>query len=31
MTAAPDTHSHARLGEAARGRILLLIVSILPL
>jgi hypothetical protein len=31
MTAAYDTHSQARLGEAARGPILLLIVSILPL
>jgi hypothetical protein len=31
MTAATDTHSQARLAGAARGRILLLVVSILPL
>jgi hypothetical protein len=31
MTAASDTHSQARLGEAARGPIFLLVVSILPL
>jgi hypothetical protein len=31
MTAAYDTHSQARLVEAARGPISLLIVSILPL
>jgi hypothetical protein len=31
MTAANDTHPHARLDEAARGSIFLLIVSILPL
>jgi hypothetical protein len=31
MTAATDTHSAARLDEAARGSILLLVVSILPL
>jgi len=31
MTAAYDTHSATLHAEAARGRILLLIVSILPL
>jgi hypothetical protein len=31
MTAAYDTHAAARLDEAARGRTILLIVSILPL
>jgi hypothetical protein len=31
MSAAYDTHSAARLAEAARGRIILLVVSILPL
>jgi hypothetical protein len=31
MTAAHDIHSAARLREAARGRIILLVVSILPL
>jgi hypothetical protein len=31
MSAAYDTHSAARIAEAARGRIILLVVSILPL
>jgi hypothetical protein len=31
MNAASDIHSAARLSEAARGRIILLVVSILPL
>ena len=31
MTAAHDSHSHERLSEAVHGRILLLVVSILPL
>ena len=31
MSAASDTLSAARLYEAARGRIILLVVSILPL
>jgi hypothetical protein len=31
MSAAYDTHSLGRLSEAARGRIILLVVSILPL
>jgi hypothetical protein len=31
MNAAYDTHSAARLAEAARGPIFLLVVSILPL
>jgi hypothetical protein len=31
MTAVTDTHSAARLSEAARGRVILLVVSILPL